>query len=385
MLKSWFYLLVIIGLTALLTTLLIWTGPESRATLQPAPPQHVVTAEVRAIDFQPVTRLTGQLRPMRRSNLQFEVSGQVSERHVEPGFRVAAGELLLAVESGDYRDAATEAEATLQQERDALARDRQLLELMEQQVRLQQQEVERIQTLGRESLASKSNYDSAMQSLLQLKSEAARLRHSIDSATARLSRLQAAYNRAQRNLERTRLVAPYTATVDEVSVEVGDYVAPGQMAVKLVQLDKLDLALDVPAAVIGSLSLGQNISLTVEGREREGHIVAMAADPHPRTHTYAVRIRLPADGLFAGQLAEARLPGRQYTDALVVPATAILHSEGKTYVFTIKDEKLARMPVKVLQRHHEWQVIEGVPAGTTVVARDVAALADGQQVTVSNP
>ena len=383
MLKSWFYLLVIVGLTALLTTLLIWTGPESRATLQPAPPQHVVTTDVREIDFQPVTRLTGQLQPMRRSNLQFEISGQVSERHVEPGYRVDSGEILLQVESGDFRDAATEAEAALQLERDALARDRQLLELMEQQVQLQQQEVERIQTLGRESLASKSNFDSAMQSLLQLKSEAARLRYSIDSARARLSRLQAAYNRARRNLERTRLVAPYAATVDAVSVEVGDYVTPGQMAIRLVQLEKLDLALAVPAALVGALSLEQNITLTVNGREHEGRIVAMAADPDPRTHTYAVRIRLPAkEGLFAGQLAEALLPGRHYVDARVVPATAILHSEGETFVFTIKEGKLDRVPVRVVQRHHEWQVVEGVSTGTTIVARDVAALADGQQVTI---
>lgn len=382
MLRSGLYLLIIVGLTALLTAVLVWTGPESRATLQPQPPQHVVTDEVREIDFQPVTRLTGQLQPVRRARIRFEVSGQLRKRHVEPGHKVAAGDVLLEIEIGDYQDAVVEAESALQQERDALARDRRLLELMQQQVELQRQEVERIKRLGRDSLASKSNYDTTLQAQLQLEADVARLRHNIDSAAARLNRLQAAYRRARRNLERTRLLAPFAATVDEVAADVGDYVTPGEIAVKLVQLDELDLALDVPAALMASLDLGQSITVTVKEQEREGRIVALAADPDPITYTYAVRIRLPAKGLIAGQLAEAHMPGRRYEDARVVPATAILYDEGKTYVFTIRDDRLVRVPVKVLQRYKEWRVIEGVPAGTVVVARDVAALADGQQITV---
>lgn len=339
---------------------------------------------VQAIDFQPVTRLVGALQPVRRSRLQFEVAGPVSVRHVEPGHEVAAGDVLLELERGDYEDAVTEAQAVLQQERAALERDRRLLKLMEQQVQLQQDEAERIAQLGRESLASKSNYDSVRQTLLQLQSEAARLRYRVNSARDRIKQLEAAYSRAQRDLSRTRLQAPFAATVDAVAVEVGDYVSPGQMAVRLVQLEQLDLALDVPAASVGSLELGQTITVGAEDAEREGRIVALAADPDPDTHTFAVRVRLPAGDWRAGQLAEAELPGRRYTDAHVVPATAVLHSEGDTYVFIVKDNTLERVAVDIRQRYQDWQVVEGVAPGTRIVARDVAALADGQEVSWQN-
>ncbi len=255
---------------------------------------------------------------------------------------------------------------------------------MEQQVQLQRDEAERIAQLGRESLASKSNYDSVRQTLLQLQSEAARLRYRVDTATDRIKQLEAAYSRAQRDLSRARLQAPFAATVDTVAVDVGDYVSPGEMAVRLVQLDQLDLALDVPATVVDSLELGQTITVLADDSEREGRIVALAADPDPVTHTFAVRIRLPAGDWRAGQLAEAELSGRRYTDAHVVPATAILHSEGDTYVFTVKDETLQRVTVEVQQRYQDWQVVEGVAPGTRIVARDVAALADGQEVTWQN-
>lgn len=382
--RTWFYLLIIVAVSIALTAVTLWSGPESTAKLQPPPPQQVVTARVEVIDFQPVRRLVGSLQPVRRSRLQFEVSGQVSGRHVEPGHKVAAGDVLLELERSDYEDAVTEAQAVLQQERTALDRDRGLLTLMEQQVQLQQNETERIAQLGRDSLASKSNYDSVRQTLLQLQSEATQLRYRISSATERIKQFEAAYSRAQRDLSRTRLKAPFAATVDAVAVEVGDYASSGEMAVRLVQLDQLDLVLDVPATAVGPLELGQTIAVLVNGREREGRIVALAADSDPLTHTFAGRVRLQAGDWRAGQLAEAKLPGRRYSDAHVVPATAILHSEGDTYVFTVNDGTLQRVAVKAQQRYRDWQVIEGVAPGTRIVARDVAALADGQEVTWQN-
>lgn len=386
MLRFLFYLFIIAALTAAVTGVLIWTGPESQATLQPLPPQRVVTAEVRSIDFQPVRHLTGQLQPTRSARLHFEVSGQLIERHIEPGQQIATDEILLQLDAADYADAVSEAEAELTQERETLDRDRRLLELIDEQVALQEKEVERMDRLGQRSLASKSNYDTAVQSLLQLQAEAARLRYSVSSATARRQQREAAYNRAKRNLERTRLRAPFAATVDSVAVDVGDYVTPGQMATELVQLDELDLVLDVPGPVAATLSRGQSVEVTVpqngDRKTRSGRIVALAAAPDTVTHTYKLRIRLSGSGLYPGQLVEARLPGLAYNDARIVPAAAILRDEGETYVFRVDDGKLDRLPVTIIQRHQDWQVIEGVAAGTMIVARDVAALADGQPVSV---
>lgn len=377
-------LFIIVSLTAALSVVLVRTGPESQATLQPPPPPHVVTTVVESRHIRPVTRLTGQLRPTRRSQLHFEVSGQLRRRAVEPGQRVEAGDLLLKLEDGDYADSVTEARGALDQERAMLRRDRRLLELMQQQVQLQQNEVDRMDNLGQRSLASKSNFDSAMQTLLQLQAETARLQNSIDSAASRLQQHEAAYNRARRNLERSELRAPFAATVDSVAVDAGDYVTPGQMAVTLVQMEELDLALDVPGHVVAHLDRGQSVEVAARSRGTDislsGRIIAIAADPDPRTYTHTVRIRIAARGLIPGQLASAALPGQAYPDAHTVPATAILHDDGQTYVFVVADGRVHRQPVTLVRRHGEQQIIEGVAAGTAIVARDVAALADDQRV-----
>lgn len=382
MLRTGFYLLLIAAATLLVAAILVRSGPESQATLQPPPPPYVVTDTVRTLDFRPLNRQTGQLQPARKARLHFEVTGQVSERHVEPGQQVEQGEVLLTLASGDFDDTVTETQALLEQERNAIARDRRLLELVEDQVVLQAREVDRMDQLGRDSLASKSAYDTAQQALLKLQSEAAQLRNNVDSAAARLQQREAAYNRAVRDLERTQLTAPFKATVNEVAVEAGDYVTPGQMALKLVQLDELDLALEVAAGVGQSLALQQEINVRMDDEQKKGTIVALAPEPDPVTHTYALRIRLPAGDWFPGQLALAELPGRYYEDARIVPAGAVLRDGGETYVFRVDDDRLQRVPVTVVRRYLDWQVVEGIEPGTRIVAGDVAALADGQTITV---
>ena len=372
----------ILAVAAVLVVLLVLTRPETRAELQPLPPSRVLLDTVRLMDIQPVTVITGRLQPVRKAHLRFEVSAQLIERLVEPGQIVFAGELLLKIEDGDFLDSVDEARAILLLEEEAIDRDRRLLELSIKQRALVERELQRLRQLGKESLASRSNYDEVEQRLLRQQADEASLRHSVGTSVSRLQTRRAALNRAQRNLRRTRLVAPFAATVNAVNVGVGDYVSSGQPAIDLVQLDELDLSLEVTGTVVSSLSLGRVINVTIGEHSRTGKIVAMAADPDANTNTYALRIRLSGSGLFAGQLARAELPGEFMSQVPVVPLTAVLREEGNNYVFRLSNGHVVKTPIRLIKRHQDLQVIDGLPVNTRIVANDVAALADQQAVSV---
>ena len=376
-------LLILAGFTV---ALLIWTRPDTQAELQPLPPARVFTDIVQQVSVQPVTRITGKLQPARKASIRLEVTGNVVERFVEPGQKVAAGEPLLQLEDGDFRDAVNDARALLSQEQNAIERDRRLLELVTKERVIQEREVGRMEQLGRDSLASKSKHDEALRLLLQNQEEETRLQHSVDTAEARLNTRRAALNLAERNLERSKLVAPYSGTINSVLFDVGDYVSAGQVAVELVQLDELDLYLEITGQLANQLQLGQEVKLGINGIELSGNIHAMAPDSNPVTHTHALRIRLPAKQhsieLYPGQLAMAELPGKPLTDVEVVPVASILREEGRAYVFTVKENRISKHPVELISRQNDLQVIEGVSPGTRIVTRDVTLLADGQEVYV---
>lgn len=372
----------LLAVAAITIALLVGTRPDTQAELQPLSPARVLTTEVRTMDIRPVTRITGKLQPARKATLRLEVSGNIIARHVEPGQRVEEDEVLLRVDDGDYRDAVAEARALYQQEQDAIRRDRELLRLGGEEEEILERELERMQKLGRESLASKSSYDASLRSLLQHREQLAELRHSVDSAEARLQTRRAVLNLAERNLQRTRLVAPFAATVNSAAVDVGDYISAGQVALELVQLDTLDLYLETTGATANQLRLGQEVTVEVDARQFPGNVFALAADPDPVTNTHALRIRLTGEGLYPGQLAVVELPGKQLNNVEVVPMSSILQDEGRAYVFTVEGNHLAQRPVNLLTRLGDMQAISGVAAGTRIVMRDVAVLADGQEVHV---
>lgn len=374
------YLLV--GLLAV-GVLLVLTAPEQEAELREAVPTRVRAVTVGLHDLEPAETVSGRLEPARKAALHFELAGQVATRAVEPGQPVAAGDLLLALVDGDYRDALAEAEAQLDQERRNIQRDRELLELARRNYTLQKNDLERLEKLGAESLVSKSHLDEVRIQLIRLESEVAQLKASTASADARLALKEAARNRAARNLERTRLQAPFAGTVNRVEAQAGDYLTPSQQVVDLVDAATLDMYVEVRGEVLAALGQGQTVAVEVDGHTLPGEVYALQLDPDPVTFTHALRVRLAGNGARPGQVARVRLPLQTLTQVVAVPATAVLYEEGRTFVFRVNGDTLERVEVELGHRVGPWQEIrDGLEREALVVARDVAALSDGQVVTV---
>ncbi len=379
------YLLILLLGIGLAVVLLVWTKPTRQADLKETPPTHVAVTEVKTQDIVAIDTVTGRLQASRKAVLQFELAGQIAERKVEPGQHVEAGQVLLTLSAGDYEDALAEAKAQFEQERAGGARDRQLLILAEREKGLQAQAVERLERLGRAALASKSQADEARARLLQLQADEARLRYSVDTAQATIRQREAAVSRAARNLERTRLKAPFGGTVNAAHVQAGDFVTPTTPVVELLNVEQLDLYAEVTGITVAALTLGQKVKVRVEAQdasgETVGEVVALQPDPNLTTHTHSVRLRVPGEGLLPGALAVVELPLRPLRNALIVPVSAVELDEGRAYVFAVRAGSARRTEVKLGMRVGEVQVIvAGMQVGDKIVARDVAALADGERV-----
>ncbi len=369
------YTVILVVVALIVTYLLIKTKPQPEAELEPPTPMRVVVTRVEATDFEPRFEVSGYLRPGRQARLRFDVMGEVAERRVEPGEKVAAGALLLRLDEGDYRDAVLEAEARLRQEEAGVARDRRLLDLARRNRQLQEEEVARQQRLGNESLASRTALDNARQKLFQLASEEERLKYSVETAQARLDLQQANLNRARRNLDRCRLTAPFAGVVNRVEVDVGDGVNANQTVVELIDMSFLDLYVEVGGEVAAALRVGQAARVAVADRLFDGELVAIQPNPAAETFTHEVRIRLANPGLLPGQPARATLALPTRHDVLVVPVTAIVRDGGEDYLFVVDGARLEKRRVRLgARRGGEQIVLDGVRAGEQIVARDAAAL-----------
>ncbi|MEJ2590397.1 MAG: efflux RND transporter periplasmic adaptor subunit [Candidatus Thiodiazotropha sp.] len=375
-------LAILLG-TLLVVALLLATRPEAMTEMKPPVVTRVEVTRVTVEDLLPRVEMTGVLRPRQVASLRFEVPGELALRAVEPGQQVAAGELLLQLDDADYRDAVIEAESQLAETQATIRQDRALLQLARDNRDLAQREYQRLEKLGQDSLSSVSARESARQKLNSLESDVARLSFGVESNQARVVRLEASLSRARRNQARTRLLAPFDGRVNQVLHEVGDYLPGNGMALELIDIANLELHLEVSGDVAAALSLGQRITVEVEGEPVQGELISLQYDPDPQTHTHPVRIRIPGQGLLPGQLGRVALPLRPRKQALVVPASALLREEGGQYLFRVVDGRLQRRPVVAGIRQGQRQVIrQGIAAGDLVVARDVEVLSDGLAVEV---
>ncbi|MES9983167.1 MAG: efflux RND transporter periplasmic adaptor subunit [Candidatus Thiodiazotropha sp. 6PLUC6] len=244
---------------------------------------------------------------------------------------------------------------------------------------------ERLEKLGKGSLASVSTRESSRQQLINLQSEEARLSFSLESSLARMERQKAAISRAQRNLDRTSLRAPFSGRVNRVMVEAGDYISANTLVVELIDTSTLELQVAVSSDVVSALTLGQKLEVDVDGQTVEGELVALQYDPDTQTHTYPLRIQIQEEGLIPGQLGQVRLPLRPRKSAMIVPASALLREEGKYYLFLVQNKRLVRQSVTPGIRHGNLQIVlGGVEPEALLVARDVDVLSHDIEVQIED-
>jgi len=381
-----FIFLLLLALIGLAVRQLYITRPVKAPELKSLPLAQVAVIKAIRKTIHPFDQITGRLQPARKSALHFEVNGNLIKRLVEAGTLVQQGELLLQLDDADYRDRAIEAKAQLQQEQTRQARDQQLLEFAHSNAQLAQREVNRLISLGKKALSSKSKLDEKRQRLLQLQGEETQLAYTVNTAPQRLSALQSALKRAQRNVQRTHLTAPYSGRVNRVLIEEGDHITPNDTVLELIDDLSLDLYTEVSGTTAAALKRGQQLDVSVNGRSYPGQLIAVQRDPDPETFTHPIRIRIPGEGLIPGMLASAQLPLTTLPDAIVVPPSARLQDSGHSYLFVVKGNRLERRRVKASIHSGNLLVINaGLAEGETLVARDVAALTDDQQIVPPKP
>lgn len=362
---------------------LFWTKKGPEAKLDDLPPLKVVLVEVQRQDLVPQESLTGRLQPVKTAQLEFEVPGRIKQRLVEPGVFVEAGKPLLLLDDEDLQDQFTQAESQYQIEQAGIQRDQRMLKLAKDNLALQRAEVQRYKQLNNDSLISASQLDAARQQMLTLDSQVSDLKYKVETSKARISLKKSDRDVAERNLKRATLNAPFAGYVNEVSVQVGDFVSASKVVTKIVDTSLLDLQLDVRGKVAAALSLNQDINVRVGSKSIQGKLIALQPDPDPSTNTHALRIRLSGESIQSGMLASADLPLVKRLDALTIPVSSVATNAGESHVYIYKKGEIKRIPVELSQRvGGEYIISSGLQAGEMIVARDVAGLSDGQRVAV---
>ncbi len=358
---------------------------ESAETAQKEPPAavaplvEVVSVHRTTLSAQVVG--TGVVEPEREVTLSAEVSGRLTEvsDSLVVGGRVKQGDFIAKIDGRTY-------DLAIRQQHSQIAKARSELELEK----------------GRGAVAMRE-WELLSDGTPTSKRSALALREpQREAAEVELESAKASLDRAKFDRGRTRVVAPFNATITKESVEIGAYVSPGAQVATLIGTDAFrvrvslpieDLALiDVPGlhALEGSkaLVIQELGSRTIE---REGTVVRLVGelDPESRTAQLLVQVKNPLDPplgelpLLPGAFVRVEIDGKQAQDVAPVPRTAV--SEGRHVWVVAADDTIAPRELTIAWSDGETVYASaGVEDGERLLTTDLPTLVKGMTVRVAD-
>jgi len=180
------------------------------------------------------------------------------------------------------------------------------------------------------------------------------------------------------------------------AVPQGAYVAAGTPIVTIVDITELGLTAEVDETDVLLVKSGVTATAELDAATGASYDATVrAVDLLPTTSarggvSYRVRLDLAGgkydDGTTAptprpGMSAVVRLQVRQATDAVTVPASAVVNDAGQDTVWAVRDDRLQRVPVKIgVQGEDVVQVTAGLDPGQRIVVAGADQVHAGDKV-----
>ena len=332
------------------------------ATTQPL---ELASVDVTTVALQTLSRslpLSGSMSPIVQATLKSKVGGEVELVPLREGQDVREGEVLARIDTRNLQ---------AQYDRQLAAVDRARADLD-----LATLNRDKNRVLLDQHYISQNTYEATESAYAGM---VANLK--LAEADARLAKI---------GLEDAVIRAPFAGTVAKRHVQPGEKVSMDSTIVTLVDLRQMVLEAAVPAADIPAVQIGQPAKFKVGGfgsREFVGEVQRInpiTADGS-RAITIYIAVPNPNRALKGGMFAQGALTLDTTEPVLAVPQRAVHAEAGATYVYTLRDEKIARTNVRVGAAGPGAtfvEVREGLAAGDRVIVTEITAAQVGQKVLV---
>lgn len=363
-------------------------GDSENAANIEQPPPTVVVQTVRQATVPITEDFQGTIGAVESVEVRARAEGILESAPFKEGDLVRKGDLIFRIQQNEYLAALHTAQAQLAQARGNLfAREA-------AQMRANTT-VARNKPLAADRAIPQKDLDNAIQNAEIAKGD-------VLVANAQIASAQAAVDDAQINLGYTTIYAPVTGLIGFLNYDIGNVVGgpTTQVLDTITSIDpiKINFALDEPTYLALSRSRGTASGESLRGQDLQvmlandasypytGQVYAISPTVDPKTGTISVEARFPnPDGLLRpGGFARVRVVVERRRDAVLVPQTAIVKSQGVDTVYVVDSKNLAALRSVSLgpQYQQSYVVQSGLKAGDRVVVEGTQKVRPGEKVAV---
>ena len=318
---------------------------------------------------------TGTVIPAQEIVLQAQVSGQIINLNpaLMPGGILEKGETVLTLDPRDYEDAIVQAEAQVDKGRLNLALETSRATIAKEEWQLLQ--------------PSSDPGDTALDLVLR--------KPQLAFSISELKAAEHALSQAKRQLERTRLVAPFDTIVQSESADIGQLITPQTLIAHLVGTEQFWVQVSVPVETLQWINLPDSSAksgVRVEISQREsnasygpysGRLIRLLGDLESKSRLARLLIAIDQPlqqkpiPLLLGTYVHVSIQGKTLNKVIKIPRIALRH--GQSVWIYQDDGTLSIRPCRIVWKSRTHVFIpegEGLTSGDRVITSPLSTPID---------
>lgn len=305
--------------------------------------KEVAVALVQAKEFRHYLEIQGKVDSDKNVLVSYKAAGTVLRVHVNRGDYVKAGTTLATIDDDGVRKGVEELRTNLELTKTVYEKQKALWE----------------QKIGTEVqyLQAKATYESLQSKMAQVNEQ----------------------------LETFRVKATIDGTVDEIFPNEGEMAAPGMPAFRIINTSGFKVTADIGEGYISKVKKGAKTSIYFPDidytMDTYVKVVSDVINPVNRTFTVEFDLKNAPKDLKANMLAYVKIQDYSKPSSIVIPVNLVQHTESGDFVFTVKNKKAAKTPVKVGAIYRtDAEIVSGLSEGDKIITLGYQDVLDGQSV-----
>ncbi|MEC8098042.1 MAG: efflux RND transporter periplasmic adaptor subunit [Bacteroidota bacterium] len=279
--------------------------------------------------------------------LQPEFTGPISNIKVVEGQSVNKGDVLMIVDDGGLE---------------------QSVEFQKEQLKLSKTIFERQSRLWADKIGSEIEY--------------------LEAKTA-FKTQKIRYSQLNEQLQKSVITAPFDGEIDNVFIELGELVTPGQSPLlRLISTSEMYLEAEVPEKYLKSVSVGTPVEIEIPVLNKKINTKVSFIGKHINTvnRTFRVVVKIKkTDSLSPNLISTLHIFDYINNNALIIPTNIISeNSDGSEYVYSVNNNNTAqKIFIKTGNEENGYvEVIEGLKENDIIINEGARLVKEGQAVQI---
>ncbi|AII14011.1 multidrug efflux system CmeABC, periplasmic fusion protein CmeA [Campylobacter iguaniorum] len=361
----------IYGLSILATVILFsgcfsQTDKKQNAQAGGMPPLPVGVFVAKAGDIPIVLNYSGQTTSNMDVTLKAKVAGTIEKQFFKAGDRVQAGDKLYLIDQAKYKAVYDSSLANLK--------------VAEANFNNAKTDFDRSLKLHANSAISQKEFDSS--------------KATFESTKASVLAAKANLQNSKIDLDYSVVTAPFSGVIGDSLKDVGSYVSSADS--DLVRLTKLNpIYVDFAISDVNRLEIAQKlgskewvqlnslVTMKYEGKDYNGTLdfIDNVIDQSSGTVSAKAKFDNNATKLRPGAFATVEVYGFYQKNGFKIPQVAILQDLVNPFVYTIKDGKVVKNPIKIVSQDATSAIISsGLNDGDIIIIDNFKKIREGQSV-----